>query len=471
MEFHPTNAASDTAGTVAKRIGKRFPKLPQSAQWNQPLQRLLPFRVTGRVCSLHGGVITAQGLPLPIGAITEIHRQGLEPLEGEVIGFEHQQTIIAPLDPLEGVRAGDHVSLKQSSRTVRIAEPLEGQVLDATGNPLEGHQVRATGCRVPCDAPALSPMSRVPIRTPLKTGVRCIDTMLTIGQGQRLGVFAAAGVGKSTLLGMLARGTQADHVVIGLIGERGREVREFLENDLGEQGRKKSTTVVATSDQTAAKRILAAKTATAIAESLRDQGKSVLLLMDSLTRFATAQREIGLAAGEAPTTRGYPTSVFSSISQLVERSGNGQRGSITAIYTVLVEGDDHNEPISDAVRSYVDGHITLSKSLANHGHFPAIDVLQSLSRLQEHLTTPEQHGLASELRKWIAIYEEHRELIQIGAYPHGSNRQIDQAIRMKPAIDEYLIQLRSQIVPPEEAWLLLEQLLHRESDEYRHTGR
>jgi FliI/YscN family ATPase len=295
--------------------------------------------------------------------------------------------------------------------------------------------------------------------------------MLTIGQGQRLGVFAAAGVGKSTLLGMLARGTQADHVVIGLIGERGREVREFLENDLGEQGRKKSTTVVATSDQTAAKRILAAKTATAIAESLRDQGKSVLLLMDSLTRFATAQREIGLAAGEAPTTRGYPTSVFSSISQLVERSGNGQRGSITAIYTVLVEGDDHNEPISDAVRSYVDGHITLSKSLANHGHFPAIDVLQSLSRLQEHLTTPEQHGLASELRKWIAIYEEHRELIQIGAYPHGSNRQIDQAIRMKPAIDEYLIQLRSQIVPPEEAWLLLEQLLHRESDEYRHTGR
>lgn len=453
--------------SLKQRIAVRFPKLPQSAQWNQPLQRLLPFSVSGQVCSLHGGVITAQGLPLPMGAVTQIHRQGLDPLEGEVIGFDHQQTIIAPLDPLEGVRAGDRIELKQSARTIRMTSDLCGQVLDATGLPLEGGRLRTAGYRVPVDAPALAPLSRVPIRNPLQTGIRSIDTLLTIGKGQRVGVFAAAGVGKSTLLGMLARGTQADHVVIGLIGERGREVREFLENDLGEAGRKKSTTVVATSDQTAAKRILAAKTATAIAESLRDQGKSVLLLMDSLTRFATAQREIGLASGEAPTTRGYPTSVFSAISQLVERSGNAQRGSITAIYTVLVEGDDHNEPISDAVRSFVDGHITLSKSLANHGHYPAIDVLRSLSRLQEHLTSHDQITLVNELRKWLAIYDEHRELIQIGAYPHGSNRQIDQAIRLKPAIDSFLVQARSERVVPEEAWHALAQLLHREVDGYR----
>jgi flagellum-specific ATP synthase len=274
-----------------------------------------------------------------------------------------------------------------------------------------------------------------------------------------MGVFSAAGVGKSTLLGMLARGTDADYVVIGLIGERGREVRDFIENDLGPQGRSKAITVVATSDQPAPRRILAAKTATAIAESLRDQGKSVLLLMDSLTRFATAQREIGLAAGEAPTTRGYPTSVFTALSQVVERAGNNSRGSLTAIYTILVEADDINEPISDAVRGFLDGHIVLSKSLADSGHYPAIDILRSLSRLQQQLVDPQQITLASELRKWMAIYDEHRELIQIGAYRPGSNAQIDRAIAYKPIIDSFLHQSRDQIVSWKDAWDELGQLI------------
>jgi flagellum-specific ATP synthase len=331
-------------------------------------------------------------------------------------------------------------------------------VLDAKGVPIDGGHPILAGKRVYSDATPMTALSRSPIQKPLPTGVRAIDTLMSLGQGQRIGVFSAAGVGKSTLLGMLARGTSADYVVIGLIGERGREVRDFLETDLGPEGRSKAITVVATSDQPAPRRILAAKTATAIAESLRDQGKSVLLLMDSLTRFATAQREIGLAAGEAPTTRGYPTSVFSALSQLVERAGNNARGSITAIYSILVEADDNNEPISDAVRGFLDGHIVLSKALADSGHYPAIDVLRSLSRLQQQLLDPKQLALATELRKWMAIYDEHRELIQIGAYRPGSNPQIDRAVALKPIIDAFLEQSTDRIVPWKDSWNSLGQL-------------
>jgi flagellum-specific ATP synthase len=382
-------------------------------------------------------------------------------LEAEVIGFENGRTLLAAFDALEGVRAGDRVELVQSCRSIKVSEELCGRVLDATGVPIDAGVPIGAGKRVFCDAPAVSPLSRQPIRSPLPTGVRAIDTLMSLGQGQRVGVFSAAGVGKSTLLGMLARGTQADFVVIGLIGERGREVRDFLENDLGHEGRAKSITVVATSDQPAPKRILAAKTATAIAETLRDQGNSVLLLMDSLTRFATAQREIGLAAGEAPTTRGYPTSVFSSLSHLVERAGNSARGSITAIYTILVEGDDNNEPISDAVRGFLDGHIVLSKSLADGGHYPAIDVLRSLSRLQQQLLDHNQTAVATEVRKWMAIYDEHRELIQIGAYRPGSNPQIDRAIAIKPTIDGFLKQSRNDIVEWNDAWEKIGHLIIR----------
>ena len=439
----------------------RLPVLPQSSDWNNAIKRMIPFQVQGRVCSLQGGVISVEGLPLAVGAVTRIERQGHGSLEAEVIGFENGRTLLAAFDALEGVRAGDRVELVQSCRSIKVSEELCGRVLDATGVPIDAGVPIGAGKRVFCDAPAVSPLSRQPIRSPLPTGVRAIDTLMSLGQGQRVGVFSAAGVGKSTLLGMLARGTQADFVVIGLIGERGREVRDFLENDLGNEGRAKSITVVATSDQPAPKRILAAKTATAIAETLRDQGNSVLLLMDSLTRFATAQREIGLAAGEAPTTRGYPTSVFSSLSHLVERAGNSARGSITAIYTILVEGDDNNEPISDAVRGFLDGHIVLSKSLADGGHYPAIDVLRSLSRLQQQLLDQNQTSVATEVRKWMAIYDEHRELIQIGAYRPGSNPQIDRAIAIKPTIDGFLKQSRNDIVEWNDAWEKIGHLIIR----------
>jgi len=440
-------------------INARLPVLPNSSDWNAALRRLIPFQVQGRVCSLQGGVIAVEGLPLAVGSVARIQRQGHGYLEAEVIGFDHGKTLLAALDVLEGVRAGDPVELVQSCRSVRVSDELCGRVLDATGVPIDGGRAIEVGKRVFCDAPPVSPLSRQPIRNALPTGVRSIDTLMSLGQGQRVGIFSAAGVGKSTLLGMLARGTQADYVVIGLIGERGREVRDFLENDLGPEGQAKSITVVATSDQPAPRRILAAKTATAIAESLRDQGKSVLLLMDSLTRFATAQREIGLAAGEAPTTRGYPTSVFSSLSHLVERAGNGSRGSITAIYTILVEADDSNEPISDAVRGFLDGHIVLSKSLADSGRYPAIDVLRSLSRLQQQLIEPQQASVVSEVRKWMAIYDEHRELIQIGAYRSGSNPQIDRSISLKPIIDAFLQQQRSEIIEWNDAWQQLSKLL------------
>lgn len=440
-------------------INARLPVLPNSSDWNAALRRLIPFQVQGRVCSLQGGVIAVEGLPLAVGSVARIQRQGHGYLEAEVIGFDHGKTLLAALDVLEGVRAGDRVDLVQSCRSVRVSDELCGRVLDATGVPIDGGRAIEVGKRVFCDAPPVSPLSRQPIRNALPTGVRSIDTLMSLGQGQRVGIFSAAGVGKSTLLGMLARGTQADYVVIGLIGERGREVRDFLENDLGPEGQAKSITVVATSDQPAPRRILAAKTATAIAESLRDQGKSVLLLMDSLTRFATAQREIGLAAGEAPTTRGYPTSVFSSLSHLVERAGNGSRGSITAIYTILVEADDSNEPISDAVRGFLDGHIVLSKSLADSGRYPAIDVLRSLSRLQQQLIEPQQASVVSEVRKWMAIYDEHRELIQIGAYRSDSNPQIDRSILLKPIIDAFLQQQRSEIIGWNDAWQQLSKLL------------
>jgi len=303
------------------------------------------------------------------------------------------------------------------------------------------------GIKMPCDASPVPALTRPPIDKILPTQVRAIDSFLTIGYGQRIGIFAGSGVGKSTLLGMLARGTQADCVVIALIGERGREVREFLDRDLGKEGRAKSVTVVATSDQPAPKRILAAKTATAIAESLRDEGKNVLLLMDSVTRFAMAQREVGLAAGEVPTTRGYPPSVFAMLPQLVERTGINQRGSITALYTVLVEGDDPNEPISDALRGLLDGHIHLSRSIAARGRYPAIDVLPSLSRLQSQLIPRDMRLAAESIRGLMASYKENEDLINIGAYQKGSNSTIDRAIQLRSVIEGFLAQEQHELVP------------------------
>lgn len=428
-----------------------FPSMIQRKHWSQNLQRIVPFGITGRVRSIRGTTIVVDGLPVPVGALVKIHRRQQDSLQAEVIGFDGGKTILAPLDNWDGVSQGDHVELFQTYRSVNVSPNIIGRVLDATGQPMDDESPLELGRKMPCDAPPVPALQRPPIDKILPTQVRALDMFLTLGCGQRMGIFAGSGVGKSTILGMLARGTAADHVVIALIGERGREVREFLERDLGEEGRKKSVTVVATSDQPAPKRILAAKTATAIAEALRDEGKNVLLLMDSVTRFAMAQREVGLAAGEVPTTRGYPPSVFAMLPQLVERSGINHRGSITALYTVLVEGDDTNEPISDTLRGLLDGHIHLSRSIASRGRYPAIDVLPSLSRLQSHLIDAELKKATESLRALMAIYRENEDLINIGAYTRGSNPQIDKAIQMRPMIEALLSQGQRELVPWEKS--------------------
>lgn len=392
-------------------------------------------------------MVVVDGLPVPVGSIVRIHRRNQGTLIAEAIGFDGGKTILAPLDNFDGVSQGDLVELFQTYRSVKVCPEIIGRVLDATGVPMDDGPELPFGSKTPCDASPVAALNRPPIDRILSTQIRAIDAFLTIGYGQRVGIFAGSGVGKSTLLGMLARGTNADCVVIALIGERGREVREFLDRDLGEDGRAKSVTVVATSDQPAPKRILAAKTATAIAESLRDEGKNVLLLMDSVTRFAMAQREVGLAAGEVPTTRGYPPSVFAMLPQLVERTGVNQRGSITALYTVLVEGDDTNEPISDALRGLLDGHIHLSRSIAARGRYPAIDVLPSLSRLQSQLVTREMRVAADSVRGMMATFRENEDLINIGAYQRGSNATMDRAIQLRPAIESFLTQGQRELIP------------------------
>ena len=424
-----------------------FPSIPRSKHWNHCLQRIVPYGITGRVRSIRGTTVVVDGLPVPVGALVQIVRRNQDPVQAEVIGFDAGRTILAPLDNFDGVGQGDTVELFQTYRSVKVCPELIGRVLDATGLPMDDGPPLPFGMKMPCDAAPVPALTRPPIDKILPTQIRTIDSFLTIGFGQRIGIFAGSGVGKSTLLGMLARGTQTDCVVIALIGERGREVREFIDRDLGEEGRKKCITVVATSDQPAPKRILAAKTATAIAESLRDQGKNVLLLMDSVTRFAMAQREIGLAAGEVPTTRGYPPSVFAMLPQLVERTGVNQRGSITALYTVLVEGDDTNEPISDALRGLLDGHIHLSRSIAARGRYPAIDVLPSLSRLQSQLIPKQMRLSAEAIRSMLAVYKENEDLINIGAYQKGSSPTIDRAIQLRASIESFLAQEQHELVP------------------------
>jgi flagellum-specific ATP synthase len=427
-----------------------LPAIPQAHQWAPILARSVNVKLTGRVSSIRGTTIIAAGMPAPVGAVVEIKRLSGNSVQAEVIGFEGSLCILAPLDPMSGVSPGDQVRLVRATRTIPVSLDMIGRVLDSEGKPLDDRGPLTTSQRVECDSIPIPALDRPPIRNIFSTGVRAIDALLTIGYGQRLGIFAGSGVGKSTLLGMLARGSTADVVVIGLIGERGREVREFLERDLGEAGRAKCVTVVATSDTPAPKRILAAKTATAIAEAYRDEGKSVLLLMDSVTRFAMAQREVGLAAGEVPTTRGYPPSVFAMLPQLVERTGNAKQGSITAIYTVLVEGDDANEPISDALRGLLDGHLHLSRSIAANGRYPAIDILPSLSRLQSELVNDQHRQQAIKLRQWMSIYQENADLINIGAYTAGSNPKIDEAIAKRDSIEAFLAQDQDAIVPWEQ---------------------
>lgn len=396
--------------------------------------------VTGRVLSCTGMTICAAGLPVPVGSLCEIDFGGGRAALAEVIGFREHATLLMPLSGAEGIAKGQWIRHVTSTQKVAVGPGLLGRVLDGMGRPSDGRPVAALDAHYPLHRAAPDALRRPRIAAPLSVGIRSINAMLTPGCGQRLGVFAGTGVGKSIMLGMMARHTSADVAVISLVGERGREVRDFIEKDLGERGLARSVLVVSTSDQSPPLRVRACFVATAIAEYFRDQGANVLLLMDSVTRLAMAARQIGLAAGEPPATKGYPPSVFAMLPRLLERSGRTERGSITGLYTVLVEGDDVNEPVSDAVRGILDGHIVLSRRLANRGQYPAVSVLESVSRVMPDVVDSKQLESANAVRRLLAVWDEIEDLVNIGAYAAGSNPEYDLAIRMMPAVTAFLRQ-------------------------------
>jgi len=396
--------------------------------------------VMGQVVRVVGLLVESIGPAASVGEICEV-RTARGTLAVEVVGFRDGRLLSVPLGETAGIRPGDRIISSGSALTIPVGDALLGRVIDGLGHPLDGLPPPVTTSTVALRPEALNPMAREPVSVPLGTGVRAIDALLTCGRGQRIGVFGGSGVGKSTLLGMMARGTEADVVVMGLVGERGREVRSFLEHDLGPRGLARSVVVVSTSDSPPLARLRAAYSATAIAEAFRGEGKHVLLMMDSLTRFAMAQREVGLAAGEPPTSKGYPPSAFARLPGLLERAGSLQGlGSITAFYTVLVEGDDQNEPIADAVRAILDGHIVLSRDLAARNHYPAIDILHSVSRTMPDVTSPEHRLRAGEVRDWLATIRDTEDLVSVGAYVAGSNPRVDAALARREAISRFLCQ-------------------------------
>ncbi len=428
-------------------ITLRCPTLPTPDSITDRIAATTPFRVVGRVAAVAGETIELEGMTAAVGSICELQPHDGPACRGRVIGFRGVRPVLAPLEPVAGIAAGDPVRLTDTSLKIRVGSSLCGRVIDAFGRPLDGKPLPDDLASIDADRHPPESLDRPPIDEPLPTGVRAIDAMLTCGRGQRLGIFAGSGVGKSTLMGMLARGSRADRIVIGMVGERGREVQEFITRSLGDEGLRRSVVVVATSDRPAAQRLGAAWTATAVAESFRDEGLDVLLLLDSVTRFALASRELGLAAGEPPTTRGYPPSVFNQLPRLVERAGRTNQGSITAFYTVLVEGDDPNEPIADALRGLLDGHLVLSRALASEAHWPPIDVLESLSRLQPHLVSPEVAAAAAAARRHLSEYRRHADLIAIGAYRRGSDPNVDAAIAIREPLRSLLTQSADQIAP------------------------
>lgn len=425
------------------------------------LANMMPTALTGSIVRTEGLTASVAGFPAPVGALVQIERQTGGPIDAEVIGFRDKETLIYPLSEMTGVRHGNRVRLVRTSRLLRVGNELLGRVIDARGQVMDGRPAPLLTERAALDRRPPAACDRPRIDSPLSTGVRVIDGLLTCGLGQRIGIFAGSGVGKSVTLGMMARYTSADVNVIGLIGERGREVNEFIERDLGPEGLARSVVVVATSDEPALVRVQAAQAATAVAEYFRDQGKNVLLIMDSLTRFAMAQREIGLAAGEPPATRGYPPSVFAMLPRLVERAGRSPEGSITAFYSVLVEGDDTNEPVSDTVRGLLDGHVILSRKLAAQGHYPAIEVLGSISRLFSDITAPEVRAAAQVVRELLATYRDNEDLISIGAYRQGANPMVDAAIAMRDEIQKFLRQAVEDRSSVERARTELVQLAQR----------
>ena len=404
------------------------------------LRQRPPFRWRGRVVEAAGQTIESEGPPCSVGECCEIRDSSGKTHAAEVIGFRGSGVLSMTLDAADGIRYGDGVCALGTMPRVEAGEGLIGRVMNAVGQPLDGGRRPVLSTVIPLDHPAPAPFDREPIREALGTGVRAIDGVLPVGRGQRIGIFGGSGVGKSTLIGMMTRNSDADVIVVGLVGERGREVGEFLEEGLGPEGKKRAVVLVSTSDQSALLRMRAAMAATSVAEYFAGTGRQVLLILDSLTRFAMAAREIGLAAGEPPTTRGYTPSVFSRLARLVERAGRFRTGSITAFYTVLMEGDDLQDPLVDAVRSYLDGHVVLSRSLAADLWYPPIDVIESISRLMPLVVSEEHAGAAATVRRVLANWASSEDLVRIGAYKPGTDREIDRAIRFRPAIRSFLAQ-------------------------------
>jgi flagellum-specific ATP synthase len=398
------------------------------------------WRWSGRVVEANGQTIEAEGPLCSVGECCEIVDGEGQRHRAEVIGFRGRHVLAMPLQATQGIRYGDAVLAMGVTPGIAVVTEMEGRIVDALGSPLDGLPAPRVGEMWPLDGTVPHPMERESIKEPLQTGLRVLDAMLTVGRGQRVGIFGGSGVGKSTLIGMMARNTAADLTVVGLVGERGREVREFVEDSLGEEGRKRSVVLVSTSDQSPLLRMRAAMAATSVAEFYAARGKHVLLVLDSLTRYAMAAREIGLAAGEPPASKGYTPSVFARLAKLVERAGNFRNGSITAFYTVLMEGDDQQDPVVDAVRSLLDGHVVLSRSMAAGGWYPPVNVLDSLSRLMPAVTSPEHRAQAATVRRLLAAHARSEDLIRIGAYKAGTDEDLDRAMRAMPLLREFLEQ-------------------------------
>ncbi|MGA9672450.1 MAG: FliI/YscN family ATPase [Terracidiphilus sp.] len=410
------------------------------ARYFTRLERGQPWRWRGKVLESVGQTIESAGPLASVGECCEVEDQFGNPHLAEVIGFRGSNLLSMPVETTEGVRFGDPVTALGVRPEIEVGGALMGRVLNARGEPIDEGPAPLTTQTLPLDGAVRSPLDRVPIKTPLGTGIRILDGLLTVGRGQRVGIFGGSGVGKSTLIGMMTRNTEADVTVVGLVGERGREVVEFLQDSLGAEGRSRSVVVVSTSDQSPLMRMRAALAATTVAEFFAGQGKHVLLVLDSLTRFAMAAREIGLAAGEPPTAKGYTPSVFTRLARLVERTGQFRDGSITAFYTVLMEGDDQQDPLVDAVRSLLDGHVVLSRTLAAEGWYPPVELLDSISRLMPAVVEPRHREQAALVRKLMAVYARSEDLVRIGAYKPGSDPELDRALRARGAMRSFMTQ-------------------------------
>ncbi len=460
-----TNSNSTERALLKKKYSSNW--CSKLTEMNQRVESSTKLIVEGKLTRMVGLTLEAVGVHAALGARCIVKSPDKDAIEVEVVGFSGDKLYLMPTGDIRGIGPDARVIPTGSVYEAAVGDELLGRVLDGEGNPLDGLKAPRTTVRLPLTGKHINPLSRAPIQKPLDVGVRSINSLLTVGRGQRMGLFAGSGVGKSILLGMMTHFTTADVIVVGLIGERGREVKEFVDNILGKEGLKRSVVIAVPADYTPVMRLHGAYLATSVAEYFRDEGKQVLLLMDSLTRFAQAQREVALAVGEPPATKGYPPSVFARLPQLVERAGNGDvgGGSITAFYTVLTEGDDNQDPIADAARAILDGHIVLSRRLAESGHFPAIDVEASISRVMNEIVSPEQITMVRTIRHYYSIYQQNKDLISVGAYSKGSDPEIDRAINIHPYIMQFLEQDMKQAVSWSQSYQDLCDLINTENSQ------